>query len=485
MQARGLVPTNRLRARDDFVSVPPWLSSQCFIMSAAPWNQLEGGLVPATTVWERLTPSDASSDAGAELEPSPEESQDSQSTSSMTPKKFWRRVRLLDVIACLTWAYVVTKLLVDWDRAAVRAIAPDFEWLVNFRVLIAGAVVLGLAYMGKKLFPLWLAYIVLWPLLLLTWRIPWRLYKQGKWNHMVGLVHVMAGAISGLKSALRGLLLAVSSLLFLLLPWAWTAWVSLGLAALFELWLLIAAVRSGIRPSRFLVWQRRMVSSVKSTVLVQENQISGLRPVIHGSRQLTRTETDQFLQVASSALLVNRVTYFWAYRVNEYRKSPALIAYSALAIVWLLMGSLGSFSVMNLALYEMDPRNFELEGPPSVARFVYYSLTSLYSGETQLIMASSDLALVVKILATVTGVVMVMALLVTLFMSFRYTRDEAEARRTVDEMREAAVRLESEFADEFQLTPEDALERFQEFNHGLTGLLVYLTRAVPHDFMRS
>ena len=433
----------------------------------------------AQTVWERLAPPEAATPPGK----SDETGGDGEEGSRWTPKLFWRRVRLLDIVAVVAWGYLLSKLLVDWDRALVGALAPDFAWVINFRILIFAAALLTLAYLGKKLFPLWLLYIALWPLLLVAWRIPWSLYKQGKWNHFVGLVHIVVGAVSGLKSGLRGLVLAVSSLFCLLLPGVWMAWLSLTLAGLFEIWLLLAALRTGVRPSRFLSSQRRLVARLKTTMLVQEDQISGLRPAIHGSRQLTRAETDQFLQMAANALLINRATYFWAYRVNEYRKSPALIAYSGLVIIWLLLGSVASFTMMNLSLYQVSASNFTVDGEASVIKFVYYSLTSLYSGETEVVTAASDLALLLKILATITGAVMVMVLLVTLFLSYRYTRDEAEARRTVADMRDAAERLEREFADEFQLTPDQALERIQEFNHGITGILLYLTRAVPNDFV--
>lgn len=199
----------------------------------------------SVSVWERLAPlTESSPEDPADDDVAPED--------GPTPKKFWRRVHMLDAVALPCWVYVTSKLLVDWDSALVRAIDPGLAWIVNFRILVFAILLLGLAWLGRKMFPLWLAYLALWPLLLVTWRIPWALYRRGRWNHIVGLVHIIVGGLAGIRSGLSGLVLGIGPLLLLALPGTITAWLALAATALFEAWLLIAACRAGLRPSRFL-----------------------------------------------------------------------------------------------------------------------------------------------------------------------------------------------------------------------------------------
>jgi len=429
-------------------------------------------------VWWRLTPpAKEEPDSPAEPDPSVE----------TTRRGFWHRIHLLDLVAAPSWFYGVTKALVDWDSALLRAINPDLVWLTNFRFLVIALLLLGLILIGRKLAPLWLAYIALWPLLIIAWRVPRILYKRDQWNYIVGLVHIVWSGFASIKNFLAGVVLVGSTLFFLVLPGTWTAVVSFVLATVFQAWLIVSAVKAGLRPSRFLSKQRDLISRAKiDRISTQEKELEALQPAIESSQNLTAHQSAKFLELASSALLVNRLALFWAYRVHAYRKSPAIIAYGAMSVLWLFVGSLVAAVLANRSMYQVDPGSLNVEGgEPTIVKFTYYALTSMTGGETEVMEPANDFALAVKTAMMFIGILVILTLSVALIMSIRYSRDEKDAEQTLDALRDATGRLSTGFTDAFYLRPDEAVDRLIELQPGFAKWLIYLRQSIPDDFLRG
>ncbi|GAA1608231.1 hypothetical protein GCM10009804_75090 [Kribbella hippodromi] len=426
------------------------------------------------TVWERLNPSAPATTATT--------TSNGEGDPQADRRRFWRRVHLLDLIAFIAWGYVISKVfLADWDRALVRKAFPNYEWVVNFRILLFIAVALVLLRVGKKgLGLLWIAYVIVWPIALISWRIPRFAYRKGSWNGVVALVHVLIGGIRGFKSALIGAGLAVLTLFFAVLPGRTPAVLSAITAFLVLIWYLYCAARSILAPGRFMRTQSKIVRRINPKTLAVNYK--ELAPLIEGGDALTPAQSDQFIQAAQSALLLHRSTHFWAYRINEYRKSPALMIYSVIAIVWLFIGCVVAFTFINLAIYQASPSSFVVAGDPLPVKFLYYSTVSMYAGEANIVQAVGGFAIVVKTLEAFLGPVIVVGLIATLILSYKHTRDDEAAQQAVNDIRGGAARFEAEFANIYKVTPDDALMYLQQMGRGMSGIFTFLFQSMPTDF---
>lgn len=83
--------------------------------------------------------------------------------------KWWVR----ECAALFTWIYVTVKLLLlDVDVLLLESLAPRYREVLYFKGFILLAVVAVGWAMGRRAFPLALAYIVVYPLTLVFWRLP-------------------------------------------------------------------------------------------------------------------------------------------------------------------------------------------------------------------------------------------------------------------------------------------------------------------------
>jgi hypothetical protein len=94
-----------------------------------------------------------------------------------------RNIRIADFFAAFVWIYSATKLFVaDVDRMAIHRIFPQADWLVDFRLVFVAALALAVAlFFWNKWTMAFVVYIVLFPLLVVVWKIPALIYRRHSW----------------------------------------------------------------------------------------------------------------------------------------------------------------------------------------------------------------------------------------------------------------------------------------------------------------
>lgn len=123
---------------------------------------------------------------------------------------------LREIIGPLAWSYVLLKIAVfDVDSAVLRAIAPGLGWLLAYKffVLLAAAVVL-LLLLGSTEFLIFVAFVLSYPLIVVFWKLPKRLYPQ--WPVIVVFLPAVGAAAARLWSTFLLYSLAAFAALFIL-----------------------------------------------------------------------------------------------------------------------------------------------------------------------------------------------------------------------------------------------------------------------------
>lgn len=398
-----------------------------------------------------------------------------------------RTIRAGDFLGGLLWIYVFLKVFVfDVDEEALRAVGAD--WLVDYRGLIFLGILGVLALVIRKwhLLAGLLLYILLLPLAVLVWKIPRAIYRSGSWVMFFGVFNAVSSLLTNLRymiiftaagAVAAGLVLATEE----------SATQILGAVVLTALLAasLARTLRSSLKASRFITMHRDAIKRIVRSDHVK--QLTTVHDELRGGDLVKFSPEQQaaFVQNLSQGVFVHRFLYFWAFQMEQYRKSPGVVLYSAISYVMLLAELIVVTALVNLALYKIDASAFSYDGKPSIVTFLRYAISALWGNEIDALRPASDLASVVSIAAFILGVVVFVTLLLTLFVNYRQQREQTAMQEVVAEVKLEGQRLDRRLRDQYEVSARDALERLAELQAGLLGLILFFFRSYPSRVRRQ
>jgi hypothetical protein len=436
-------------------------------------------------IWQKIERSRAAAGPVAVVQtPAPEAAEGSKKPR-VSPKTI---IRALDALSVIFWAYVFVKIFIfDVDRTVLRAISTRALVVLDYRVFFwLGIVVVCVLVLRSR--SLALVYILVFPLLVVVWKIPAFFIRRKSWAMFLGSLQVVFTALSsfrynlttkGLASACAVVIAVSHSRSVLLVAAVYLAWLLV--------WSYVRLLRRTFTASSFLTVQRRQISRivtsgpVRSMTSVAE-ELKSPNVVLYDRTQLT-----QVANAASAAILVNKGLYYWAYQLERYRRdySPALI-FSALSYVWLFLGTLMSLALMNDALIKALPHEYDVGSHrPSLLAVTLYSLATLFVSSGGGITASGNAAYALQLGAGIAGPFFLAACVLNFTIAFRRERDEGALRALVAELKLRARKQERSFRDEWHVSVDEARRRLEDLGEGLGLLWKYFVQRIPEDFMRD
>lgn len=387
----------------------------------------------------------------------------------------------------LLWTYAILKAFAfDVDEKIVEFVlgSSEPEAVTRYRLLfffVLAAVAAALAR-SRSAIVMTLVYVLLFPLIVLLWKIPRALYRSGSWIATIAALSALSSVVVKLRYAIivsASALVAATVILstseqLLLVP----------AAIVIAVLLLVAYVRTAaasLRSPRFVEVQREAMRRVAGSGLVKEMTSidAGLRLT---TGKFSDTQQQAFVQSLGWGVFAHRALYFWAYQLQRYRQSPGSVLFAALGFVALFFQVVVSLALINTALDEIEPTAFKAEGDPSFATFIRYSISAMSGGEIDALTPVSDLASSISIAAVLLGAVGLGTLLLTLFQAFRHQRDEVAGQEAVDEIRAEGRRFELLLRSEYEISPREALDRLAQLRFSLLGMILFVSERIPPDF---
>jgi hypothetical protein len=402
----------------------------------------------------------------------------------------WKRIRpVLDIAGTLFWLYVILKVFViDVDRKFLEWVAPGADWLVDYRVFFfLGLIAVVLIVARTRGALVAGAYIAGFPLVVLFVKVPKLLIKTRSWVTFFAVANVISSFFSSLRYAVvAGTVFAFSALFILATDSSATLIPPV-------IGLLCVLAVSFVRTFRFSAKVSRFLQVQESTIdrAVKSDGIGGLTKVSDELRsaeiQVFNAEQQQkFVQALSSSVLMHRLLYFWAYELEKYRQSPVSLAFNMFGYVWLFLQTVATLTLINYAIYKIDPHAYSYVDPPSVLTFARYVLASFGGGEIQAVQAQSNLASVLSIGSTLIGIIFLVGLGITLFITIRQGRQDDAVRSTITRIKEQGTYLEKRLESEYELSSvEEAVRRLRELRSALLGIITYISSRIPTDFERQ
>lgn len=397
-----------------------------------------------------------------------------------------RARRVGDFVATIVWLYVLLKLfVVDFDQRLVDRYAPDAQWIIDYKFFVFiglfALLVLFTRHLGRLL--LVIMYVVFFPVVVVCWKIPRAVYRTKSWVAAFATINIAASILMNLRYAIVFSAVVLIAALGVVIgestPALTTAAVVLGLALVVSIG---RTIRYAVVPSRFL---RRQQAAIETAVNANvTKQLTSVNESLRRDEVLKFSPDQQqaFVQSLSQAVLVHRFLYFWAYQLEQYRKSPGSLFFSTLSYIWLLAQCVAALTLINYAVYKIDPSAFEYATAPSIPIFVRFAFTSLYGSEIDALHPVSDVANLISIGAMIIGIVILATLLLTWFLNYRYSRDQTAIRDSIDRIREQGRSLDDEMQAEYEVSVSEAVERLAQLRAGLLSIIMFLSQRIPPDF---
>jgi hypothetical protein len=401
----------------------------------------------------------------------------------------WATFRLLDSLGLVLWLYIVLKLFVfDVDRslvAAFPALQPVLEYRALFVLLVFAAV--GVFFWRFKAL-LAIAYVAVFPLVVVFWKLPNLVYRLRLYRSWIFWMLLFQGLIAGFRNiryAMISMSLGLASVVvilvfsdrFLLFP---AALLLLGLL----FWAAFRVVRASVQASWFIKSQRKALDFLASAGTDSVVRWKHDFPAEGPSGVLNKTQIQQLTSSINTGVMINRLLYLWAYKLQQYHESSLVLLMNLAAYFLLYIGSVFTFGFVNLALLKADPSQFSFSSYPSVLAIMLYGLSTLFLNDGGGVTANGDLAYALRIVAGTYGPLFLGVFLVSTALTFRGAREDRELKETVAQLRARARSQESQLTGALRVSVDEALERLRQLGFGGVEIIYeYFRRTIPPDFM--
>jgi hypothetical protein len=407
-----------------------------------------------------------------------------------TVKEVWRdakrKVRWLDLLAALIWAYGLIKVFViDLDRKLLEGIGHGAQAVLDYRIFFYVAVLVALvAALRKHRALLLLGYFLFFPLIVFVWKIPAFFIRRRSFVLFLGATHAIVNLIGGFRYHVISKGLAAFAAFFIL------ATDSRGLIALsisyvgfLILWSYGRLFRNTFSVSTFISAQRQAINRATKSDRLRSLTALGDE---YAPTALTEYDYSQATQVAvkiSLAVTINRVLYLWAYQLDRYRRQvfPALM-FNGLSFVWLFIGTICGLSLINFGLAKITTGQFTFDNSASLLAMTLFSFASLHLQEAGGVHAAGGITQAVQLSAAFLGLIVIAGFVLNVIITARRERSEGELQGLVTSLKLRAREQEAQFRAEYAVSVEEAYQRLVELRAGMAFLLASLMSSIPEDF---
>lgn len=433
---------------------------------------------PVDAVWDRV---DMLTRDEGPAAPGPTEPKVKKRSSNRKRKRLRRKVRVLDIIGTVTWIATLTKLFVaDVDRMILSAIAPEAAWLLDLRwvLVLALLAMLALLFRGRTV-GMWFAYIAAYPLVVLFWKIPHFFFKRRNLLLVVGVSGLVSSIVARFKFIVCACAITTLSSLIIVLSNT-PGLVGVAACALFVtlLWSLVVTSIDLMQASRFVSVQESFIEKILHLGLV-ETLIRPAHPDRISIKDWTADEAKAYRDGAGTALLVNRLAYFWAYSLDQFRRGPSVTLLNALAVVVLVTQVTLTFALLNYSVYVIEAEQYAFASFPEWWTFIYYSVTGIYFGEIDALSPEGVAAGVVKILNGFVGSVGVLGVMLSILVGYRSAKSEEVSARAVAMLTEKAHEIESLSIEQYKMPLADLNTHLELTRWGLIVATTWLDNQIP------
>jgi len=391
--------------------------------------------------------------------------------------KVLRRI-FKEASAILIWAFLFTKFFIfDIDVYLANVVSQECVFLLKYKFFfILGIFLLLWQCLGSRRFLLWLIFVLASPFYIVFWRVPQLLLRSKSW---IVIVSYLSAIISFLKSLKVNLALYGIILLSILL-----------IITQEQKHILIACM---IFLSGSLFWHftKRFKNSFKSPSMFGFNattmkdiaqkahtvyKIEEIKEI--KKSDITEAEHKKLMLKLENILLFDRLWYFVASKLRDFKKSKILIAFCFGKLFYTMVITVIVFALLNYTTYKISPNSFVIpQNSTGIFSFLYYSFNTIFTNSLADFYPIGAFARLLNSAEIFSGfmIVVILFFVITTVVKEKHTEE-------LDGMIEVAKihgqELDIIIRDEYKLTIDDAIKEVEKIKGSMLKLIYYFTSQI-------
>lgn len=386
---------------------------------------------------------------------------------------------LKDTIAILFWTYVITKLFIfDIDIFFMNNFFPDYVQLLNYKFIILSGIFALLWLLTKnKNILLWSTYVLVFPVIVLFWKIPYFIFKQRSWILAFALLNSIISFFKSIKfSFITTSLYLASTTIILVLD---SKILLLAAAITIFLILLITIIHRFLqifKPSRIFQVHMKVIAGIRSRGIASfslEESIKNAPIETLGERQLEKRTTNLQLSV-----LFNRVCLFTSKKLRDYQNSKLNFLYYVLTIFVLILITVFSFCLINYALFKTDTSLFKFSEAPSIFIFFYYSFHTILHNPIPDVIPVLPLSQAVWMINAFFALFL-LVIFVSLLWTVKSEKHTEELNQIIKSIEDEGFAMESFIRSEYKINSiEEAILELEKMKAGLVKFIYKISESI-------
>lgn len=380
-----------------------------------------------------------------------------------------------ETVAPIIWLFAVTKVFVfDFDRLIVESFAPGLTYLLDYRLVgVLLVSTLLLIVLGPRRFLLLAGFTLVYPVVVLLWRVPYSLFRRGRWYPVLLYANTLVEGVLSIKRRLVLSSLLALGLVLCLVPTN-SAAIYAGCSLIAALLVLHYVGRIGLafRPTRFLA-----VDSEDLLRVFNDRRFQQSLDNLGGGGSSAEPEAQGEHKGLDQLLLLNRVFLFFATNLRRFRDSRHYVLASLVGLTITLTVSILGLATISFGLFRADASHFRVSTQGTYIDFVYFSAASLLGGAVQIVEPATSLARWVELSHHFAFWVLVV-LVATVLITTRSERFRQDLDKAIDAVEEQGDRVEDRIKVQFSITADEAVVVLEQAQYSLIGLVRHLNGAI-------
>lgn len=375
----------------------------------------------------------------------------------------------IELLMLSIWTYVFVKLFVfNIDELLINDISQQYLWIYQYRFIFLILYLSVIWYLvGTKSFAKVFSYTLFYPIILIIWKFPkfflWKIPKlmflKEKWLLMYTYLNGFINQLFNLRKNMLGWSIFLITILiifnqsppFLL----WISLISLSFLLVYHFYQRFKLAFSPIRMFRLNL--NLLSAHEEGKPDMATNTINGYEKFIEENKNDVKKVEDRKIQTIETLVFSHHFLRFITTRLNEFKDLRIYMAASSLKILSTFLVCVALITLMNLNIYHLDSKAFEINTAPTIFNFFYYSFHSIFFNSVETMVPMNNLAKTVNMLAPFLSIV-VTVFLITLYFSVKSERYKENIDKVIVFSNQQLVTLETTMNEKFNHTIIDALE---------------------------
>jgi hypothetical protein len=386
-----------------------------------------------------------------------------------------------EIVAIFFWLYLISKVFIfDFDIYLAEKIFPEYGWIIQYRFFILLFVLAVIFLLTKnRNIVVWSLYILLYPFVVLVWKIPFFIFNQGSWNLAIASIDSLISFFVKPKFRfVKTSFFIVSMAVILFSPNKTLIWCSIFTILIIIILAYIERVTYIIKPTGVYQIYFKVISFYAEAV--KNSPLSPTEEDIEKfySDDIEIIEDNKIVTSIQQLVLCNRLCLFVSKKLKVYKDSRFGVLSNILGILFLVLFTVLSFAFINLGLVKINPDYFIMTQPLSFFIFFYYSFNALVFNSIREIIPNGVVPQIFSMIEFFCAFFLA-AIFVTLIFSFKYQKESDELEKVINQLSLEGEKIEVILKDRFRYNSiNEAMEALEKFSSAVTDMIYKITNSI-------